>query len=220
MILERYLWTEADYDAMGWHDNLIYQMRLTQDLELDIDYILVWNQPELPGLSYTFWIAPATLVFHSPKYLSSEQLLSTDIPVEIDNVYKTDTKQGTHWRVETRGGTLNFISSGYTQFIRQPPFFKFGQSIDYEERYGTCLERTIAQHNPNRDREDIVSRHKQDIIAYEIVKKRHLARIEKERLEQTKREGKLSLKSYLLQKRELENRLLQYNELLKDSRFM
>lgn len=61
---EKYLWTDADFEQMGWHDNTIYQINLTKDdLELDIDYIFQWNEPDVEGLPFTFWISPSTLIF-------------------------------------------------------------------------------------------------------------------------------------------------------------
>ncbi len=45
--LEKNIWTDTDFEKMGWHDNHIYKIRLIKDLELDIDYILQWNSPEL-----------------------------------------------------------------------------------------------------------------------------------------------------------------------------
>ncbi len=37
--LEKNIWTDTDFEKMGWHDNHIYKIRLIKDLELDIDYI-------------------------------------------------------------------------------------------------------------------------------------------------------------------------------------
>ena len=48
-LLEKKIWTDADFAQMGWHDCRIYKLRLTRDLELDIDYIFRWNQPEIEG---------------------------------------------------------------------------------------------------------------------------------------------------------------------------
>jgi len=43
-----------DFDTMGWHDCRIYKVRVSGNLELDIDYIFKWNEPELDGLPFTF----------------------------------------------------------------------------------------------------------------------------------------------------------------------
>jgi hypothetical protein len=45
--IEKTIFTEADFDRMGWHDNRIYQLKYDTDLELDIDYIVKWNEPQI-----------------------------------------------------------------------------------------------------------------------------------------------------------------------------
>lgn len=57
---------------MGWHDATVYGVRLNQKLEIDLDYIFQWNQPEVKGVHFTFWVAPCTLVSESPNELSFE----------------------------------------------------------------------------------------------------------------------------------------------------
>lgn len=57
--LDKKIWTDKDFEQMGWHDSNIYKIRLTYDLEFDLDYILQWNRPDLEGLLFTFWVAPA-----------------------------------------------------------------------------------------------------------------------------------------------------------------
>ena len=85
--LEKWTWTEKDFEQMGWHDATIYGLRLTENLELDIDYILQWNQPDIEGFQFTFWVAPATLVFEKPIDLTFELTQSFDDKwFEIDDI--------------------------------------------------------------------------------------------------------------------------------------
>jgi len=219
--LEKQIWTEADFEQMGWHDSLIYQMRLGQDLELDIDYIFQWNQPDLEGLFFTCWVAPATLVFPSPNHLVFELDLQShsDRNFEISEIQREPVDEGSRWTILTHNGYIEFINWGYTQYIRQPPFFKFGQTIDYDERNGTSLERTTNQANPNRHREDIAARRHRELEDYEYVKKRHLARLEKDALEQQRAEGRIDLKTYLIQKRAIDQRLTAYEDWLRGTGF-
>src|SRR5262245_21992801 len=131
--LEKQIWTNADFDKMGWHDNHIYKIRLTQDLELDIDYILQWNQPELERFPYTFWVAPATLVFKNVKNITFEFDVGFENSFEIEYIDRENENQ---WVVITRQGNIDFTSDGFEQFIRQSPSFQFGQRISYIERNG------------------------------------------------------------------------------------
>src|SRR5690349_14814502 len=70
--LEKWIWTEADFDSMGWHDASIYAMKMDGDLCFDIDYIFKWNQPEIEGFHFTFFVAPCTLCFKDVQELSFE----------------------------------------------------------------------------------------------------------------------------------------------------
>jgi len=150
--LEKQVWTDADFEQMGWHDSNIYKIRLTEDLELDIDYILQWNKPDLEGLPFTFWVAPATLVFKSVQDLIFDFDIGFENTFEIEDIEKED---GNRWTIITQQGDIQFKSKGYEQYIRQEPFFEFGQTISFIERYGHSLDRTTNQENPNRIRKTL-----------------------------------------------------------------
>jgi hypothetical protein len=74
--LEKKVWTDQDFEQMGWHDCNIYKIRLTEDLELDIDYILQWNKPDLEGLPFTFW-ATLAQVFRRRRVTCDNQFRRT-----------------------------------------------------------------------------------------------------------------------------------------------
>jgi hypothetical protein len=63
------VWTEADFDAMDWHDNAIHAIAVEPvpdnpgRLLVDLDYIVEWVSPTSPPTTLDFWICPATLVF-------------------------------------------------------------------------------------------------------------------------------------------------------------
>jgi hypothetical protein len=42
--LEKSLWTEKDFDTMGWHDSFVYGISFGENFQLlfDIDYIFKW----------------------------------------------------------------------------------------------------------------------------------------------------------------------------------
>ncbi|TDQ78322.1 hypothetical protein [Sphingobacterium yanglingense] len=64
--LEKTIWTEYDYEQMGWHDASIYGFifqndnidSTTTDLLFDIDYIFKWVHPVPPKGNFSFWVAP------------------------------------------------------------------------------------------------------------------------------------------------------------------
>jgi hypothetical protein len=78
-LLGRAVWTDADFDQMGWHDVRVHAIGFFEDdletpaeLALDIDYIVRWIDPEPPDEYFTFDIAPATLVFSDVWGLEGE----------------------------------------------------------------------------------------------------------------------------------------------------
>ncbi len=215
-ILEKEIWTDSDFDIMGWHDNRIYKISFSEDLELDIDYIFQWNKPDLEGLAYTFWVAPATLVFKSIKDLSFDFEVGLENNFEIESI---ERENNNHWTILTQQGSLQFTSDGFVQFIRQKPSFQFGQSISYIERYGYSLERIINQENPNILQDDIIEQRKQNLEHYENVKKRHIKRLELNELIISRENKEIDTKQYLLKKKELSELIFSYDFYLKGTQF-
>jgi hypothetical protein len=217
--LEKKIWTETDFEKMGWHDCRIYKIRLTDNLELDIDYILQWNKPDIEGLPFTFWVAPATLVFKKISNIQFEIDTAFDEAVEIEDIELNKLDNKLQWTIITQQGDIEFEADGFTQWIRQEPFFQFGQTISYIERCGFSLEQTTDQDNQNRIRQDIVEQQKKDFEHYENVKKRQLKRKEKSDLEEQRENGKIDLKDYLTKKKEIKEMLDHYDYWLKNTRF-
>jgi len=217
--LEKKIWTEADFDKMGWHDNHIYKVRLTVDLELDIDYILQWNKPEVKGLPFSFWVAPSTLVFRGIKNLEFEIDTAFNEAMEIEDIELSIAENKNHWTIVTQQGNLEFISEGFTQYVRQEPFLEFGQTISYIERNGFSLEHTTKQDNPNRFRSDLLEQRKKNLEHYENAKKRQLKRLEKEILKEARDNNEIELKDYLIKKKEIKGMLDFYDYWLKNTKF-
>ncbi len=148
--LTKKVWNDADFDQMIWHDCTIYKVRLTEDLEMDIDYILQWNEPEMQGFPFTYWVSPATLVFKKIRNFRFEFDATLQEPIEIEDIEREETKQGTKWTIITQQGDAEFFCEGYEQFIRQDPFCQFAQALSMSERNGICLDRITNQPNPHR----------------------------------------------------------------------
>ncbi len=217
--LEKSIWTDTDFDKMGWHDNQVYKVRLTEDLELDIDYILQWNKPDLEGLPFTFWVAPATLVFKKIKNLTFDFAIGFENGFEIDDIEKPTKENQNKWTIITQQGEFQFDCDGYEQFIRQEPFFEFGQTISYTRRNGYCLDRTTNQDNPNLKREDILEQRQKALEHYENVKKRHLKYQELKNLIKLRENNEIDTKTYLLKKKEINDHIFSYSYFLKGTEF-
>lgn len=214
--LEKKIWTDEDFKQMGWHDCNIYRIRLTEDLELDIDYILQWNKPDLEGLPFTFWVAPATLIFKSVQYLTFDFDIGLEDAFEIEYIEREDKNR---WTIITHQGNIQFNSEAYIQYIRQEPFFEFGQTISFIKRYGHSIERTTNQENPNRNREDVIQQQQKDLEDYENAKKRHLKKKEFKQLQKARENNEINTKQYLLKKSEINDQIFSYDYFLKGTKF-
>lgn len=217
--LEKKIWTDADFEKMGWHDCHIYKIRLAKNLELDIDYILQWNKPEIDGLPFTFWVAPATLVFKNINNIQFEINTAFEKAIEIEDIELIKLENRLQWTIITQQGDIEFTADGFTQWIRQEPFFQFGQTIPCVERYGFSLEQITDQENPNRIRKDITEQQKKDFEHFENAKKRQLKRQEKSYLNEQRETGKINLKDYLEKKKEINEMLYYYDYWLKNTKF-
>ena len=71
--LEKSLWTETDFEEMGWHDATIHAIATPNsefEIAFDIDYILKWVDPAEDQTHFRYWVSPATLVFWNLLILS------------------------------------------------------------------------------------------------------------------------------------------------------
>ena len=133
-VLEKWEWTENDFDDMGWHDCPIYAIRFDDNIYFDIDYIFKWND-EGTGNSFTFWIAPATLIFENSYYLKIDVALDFINGIEIAKISKSENeKKEIIWDISTQKGEILIGAQTYRQIIRRSPSFQFFQYVPTEER--------------------------------------------------------------------------------------
>jgi hypothetical protein len=218
--LKKWIWTEKDFDAMGWHDATIYGVRLGQDLELDIDYILQWNQPEIDGFCFTFWISPATLIFHRPKDLSFELTQTFDNKwLEIEDIEREVTNNAIRWTIITRQGDLSFNANGFQQIIRRKPSFQIGQSIPYDERGGFNFDFTPGDKAMEEVNQNVKERRLKELEHYEIAKKKFRLKKELELLSDKRDSGQIEIKDYLTEKKNLKDRIDSCTYFLKGTKF-
>lgn len=151
--LEKWVWTEADFEQMGWHDTRIHAIAFLPDsleFALDIDYILQWINPAENETYYKFWVAPATLVFENVYDLQID--LEPFAGVEIQGIHREDPQKpknaeyigrDTEWRwvIEAQEGEISLRSVGYKQYFRSDPIFGRQQSLELSVRGGFSFNR-------------------------------------------------------------------------------
>ena len=113
--LEKWIWTDDDFDKMGWHDATIYGIRLDQNLNLDIDYIFKWNQPEVEGFQFTFYVAPCTLVFKDIQEMKFEISQEPYRNNEISDIEREVRDGKSYFTIDTQQGFLFIITNGFKE---------------------------------------------------------------------------------------------------------
>jgi hypothetical protein len=153
-ILEKSIWTEKDFDVMGWHDNAIHSFafrrkddQATGDILFDIDYIFKWvTQKEKDQIF--FWVAPCTLIFHS-TYDLDINIKTYDFGVDVQEINslkltnKTPDKVGGYifsWTIDLLVGHIKFKSSGFTQTVRAKPVCTSDQWLSLDKRGGVSFD--------------------------------------------------------------------------------
>ena len=152
--LEKSIWTDLDFDVMGWHDCRVHAIAFNPEkyeLMFDVDYILEWVEDD--ESRYKFLIAPATLVFfnvHSGEISADLTAGVTILDITrgssrpVGNPEHAGNAEELLWTFECIDCDLSFWSVGYTQFIRQVPMLVSDQHLDHEERGGISFSREAA----------------------------------------------------------------------------
>ncbi|HXB45387.1 MAG TPA: hypothetical protein VNV85_15080 [Puia sp.] len=151
---EKIIWTEDDFDQMGWHDNKIYAIAFgieESEISFDIDYIIRWVDPKENKSNFEFLIAPATLVFRNVYDFSMNFSLldliidgiSRDNPSQPKNAVHIKEQIEYDWIIQANNGEITFRSVGYKQYARQKPKLYSNQLIGFAERGAIGFDRVI-----------------------------------------------------------------------------
>ncbi len=161
-VLEKSVWTHDDFEIMGWHDASIYGLTIekneenwTADFLLDIDYIFKWVHPIPPAKTFTFWVAPCTLIFNGCFDLHIDFKTnggSLDLMEVADLYLKSKVEQEKNkfvyeWTIELQQGQIALKSYGLEQIVRQQPQHVQGQVLTLDERGGVSFVRKPALQN-------------------------------------------------------------------------
>lgn len=128
---------------------------------MDIDYIFQWNQPDIEGFSFTFWVAPSTLVFEKPTDLSFEITQSFDDKwLEIKDIEMNLMDKKRVWTIITGQGEIAFKADAYTQVVKRKPSYQLGQTVPYDERGGFNFDLAQGSEQNSELRPEIAERRK------------------------------------------------------------
>jgi hypothetical protein len=138
-------WSDCDFHSMGWHDRTVHGMHdfpQTAELRFDLDYITRWVQPVAPSTRFSFWLAPATLVFHRAHALHIEMGPPDFGSFVIRSVERTATAHDGVFdiHIHTLGGHLNVRASAVSQYLRAEPVHREAMYLELDARGGVCFD--------------------------------------------------------------------------------
>ncbi|GAA3937962.1 hypothetical protein GO495_11535 [Chitinophaga oryziterrae] len=155
--LAKAIWTEEDFDAMGWHDSYIYSISfgINYELILDIDYTFELVQPTEANGYFKFWVSPCTLVFENVNDLKLDVEISAPFELQISDITRSNPRRPInteyikreteyHWTIATQQGDIALKSVGYKQYVRQQPVLQDSPLIGFIERGKTSFDRATS----------------------------------------------------------------------------
>lgn len=148
--LEKSVWNDADFSQMGWHDVVVHALGFDaagSELLLDLDYLFAWVEPEPPSAYFSFWIAPATLVFQ--QVWDMKMNYDASLGFQLLEIQRGEeracphapSRQEWHWMLEGVEGHISFWAGGYTQHTRRHPQHHERQSLSLVQRGGFSFDR-------------------------------------------------------------------------------
>lgn len=151
--LEKNVWSEADFEKMGWQNVVVHALAFDTERHeflLDIDYIFAWVNPSPPSSYFSFWLAPATLVFRDVWELKVQY--NASLGFQLQGIGRTEERIRPHphpegrkkewrWTLDGNEGEFSFWATGYSQFTsRKPAHHASGQSYALTERGGISFD--------------------------------------------------------------------------------
>jgi hypothetical protein len=150
--LEKPLWSDADWERLGWHDVHIWGMdknSAEDELLFDMDYLFKWVEPAEGERAFRFWIAPVTLVFTDAIVLEND-IDPTWYPVEISELHRDEFRPSQNgdrsvdqYEFECHVGSISFLSTGFRMYVRRKPVLQTSQILDAEQRGGVSFGRGL-----------------------------------------------------------------------------
>lgn len=150
--LEKQVWDDRDFEAMGWHDATVWSISPNPEafeFLLDLDYIFKWVDPSAGETYFKFWVAPVTMVFENAHSIRLE-IDSAQGTLEIGDLHRgnpTRTPNGElvehRYRFECQEGEISLSATGFRMYVRQKPLLLTRQSLELVERRGVGFGRAL-----------------------------------------------------------------------------
>jgi hypothetical protein len=150
--LEKPIWTQVDFNVMGWHDAKVWGILANTDeweLLVDLDYIFNWVHSKGEEKYFKFWVAPVTMVFENAYDVKidveSQQGEIQVAELHMENPRKTKNGKITEYtfRFECQEGEITLSATGYKMYVRQKPRLLQSQQLEFTERGGVNFGREL-----------------------------------------------------------------------------
>jgi hypothetical protein len=123
------VWTEKDYEVMGWHDARIYSLSPPDDtcaMIFLIDYILRWEEKH-DASGWYYWVSPCVLKFSDVFDLridldfgNTTGLRILDIKHVGNTPWPNGKGESLLLSIECDHGTISFSCDGFEQTALKP----------------------------------------------------------------------------------------------------
>ena len=143
-LVDKSIWTDEDFNEMGWHDSRLYSISLPNEkykISFDIDYIFRWERDgdNISG----FWVAPCLMEFYNvsefrvqipPKDNGGYNIIGFDISdVTRGEIQSTpNDAKVRRYKIEGEGGLIEFDAMGFVMTVKDAPVFSQNQSLGRE----------------------------------------------------------------------------------------
>jgi hypothetical protein len=132
------LWTDSDFEAMGWHDCRFYAVTLPDEqfqMKLDIDYIFALDESMSEDLK--FWVSPCDLIFENISQFKINVDFEDSMLLFIGDIKRTNprlspNKKVTIWDyfINCDNGSVSFSATGFKQILRAAPVLSKTQDLN------------------------------------------------------------------------------------------
>jgi hypothetical protein len=147
--LPKTVWTEADFEAMNWHDAAVRAVAVEPApphpgrLLVDLDYIIERVPAGAPATAGSFWVCPATLVFGEARELAADvNLPGPSFEPSLDAIRRSgpDEDDTFVWNLVGRLFSIGLRASGFTQYLRRAPVHRPRPRLPVADRGGLSFD--------------------------------------------------------------------------------
>lgn len=150
---EKTVWSDQDFDVMGWHDASVWSMVADSDsfeFLIDIDYIFNWVDPSQGETYFKFWVSPATMVFKNASDvridIESQQGRIEILELRREQVGPSSNRKFTQYKFtfECQQGRIELQATSFKMYVRRAPALLKQQSYAFSVRNGVSFSRAYG----------------------------------------------------------------------------